>query len=51
MLYVICCQVVMSKPIGVVAKRVVPNIRLPLLSPEELSSVEEENKDKLLNVR
>ena len=35
-----------------VAKDVVPHIRLPVLSPEELGAVEEENrKDHLLNVR
>ena len=45
-------QVVLSKPVSGVAKDVVPHIRLPVLSPEELGAVEEENrKDHLLNVR
>ena len=44
-------QVVLSKPVSGVAKDVVPHIRLPVLSPEELGAVEEENrKDHLLNV-
>ena len=33
-----------NKPVHVVAKPVVAFIRLPLLSPEELKTVEEENK-------
>ena len=43
---------VLGKPIDVVAEKVSPHIRLPLLAPEELSRVEEQNrKDNLLHVR
>ena len=45
-------QVVANKPVHVVAKPVVVFLRLPLLSPEELKTVEEENeKDGLIPVR
>ena len=44
-------QVVLGKPVSQVARRVSGHIRLPLLSPQELRSVEEENKDtKLFSV-
>ena len=43
-------QVVLSRTVQEVASRVAPYIRLPLLAPEELRVVEEENKDKLLHV-
>ena len=42
---------VLGKPIDVVAEKVSPHIRLPLLAPEELSRVEEQNRrDNLLHV-
>ena len=50
--FVLTFQVVANKPVHVVAKPVVAFLRLPLLSPEELKTVEEENeKDGLIPVR
>ena len=47
----ILLQIVLQKSISAVAKKVVPHIRLPLLAPDELKQVEEENvKDKMLPV-
>ena len=41
----------LGKPVSMVAKRVAIHIRLPLIAPEELKEVEEENeKDNLLHV-
>ena len=45
-------QVVLGKSVAQMAKAVVPHIRLPLLSPEELRQVEVENKtDNMIPVR
>jgi len=44
-------QVVLGKSITDMSRAVVPHIRLPLLSPEELKQVEDESKkDKLIPV-
>ena len=41
----------MQKSIAAVAKKVVNYIRLPLLAPEELKTIEDENsKDKMIPV-
>lgn len=41
----------LGKPISEIAKRVVENVRLPLLSPDELKEVDEEClKDRLIAV-
>ena len=50
-LIILYLQVVANKPVHVIAKPVVIHLRLPLLSPEELKTVEEENeKDGLIPV-
>ena len=47
----ISLQVVLGKPVHVVAEKVSPHVRLALLSPDELGRVEEQNrKDNLLHV-
>lgn len=44
-------SVVLGRPVNQVAQKIVSHIRLPLLTPEELSVVEKENeKDHLLPV-
>lgn len=44
-------SVVLGKSVTAVSKRVIGQVRLPLLSPEELNQVEEDNqKDKLIAV-
>ncbi|ELU03333.1 hypothetical protein CAPTEDRAFT_140761, partial [Capitella teleta] len=43
-------SVVLNKPVAQIAKRVNGLIRLPLLSPQELRNVEENNDNKLLAV-
>jgi hypothetical protein len=44
-------QTVLDKPIGEVAKKVIPKIRFSLFSPEELEKIEKDNKkDNLILV-
>ncbi|CAH1243471.1 BTBD3 [Branchiostoma lanceolatum] len=43
-------SVVVGKPVAEVAEKVIGHVRLPLLMPDELSRVEQDNKDQLVPV-
>ncbi|XP_066298265.1 BTB/POZ domain-containing protein 19-like [Branchiostoma lanceolatum] len=43
-------SVVVGKPVAEVAEKVIGHVRLPLLVPDELSRVEQDNKDQLVPV-